>query len=190
MLINKNSELSEVLKIVFDALNLATKDPVHPFRFMSLATSHEHMPDIRYVVLRSMDAERCLYFFTDYRTGKIDHIKVNQKVALLFYDAEKRVQIRMQGTALVHKNNAIAEKYWLTVHGEARKAYNPLLRSGTLISHPEEAHIWPQEMDNANFTVVQVIPSELDVLQLDGLNHVRAKFLKKGDNWKMDWTAP
>ena len=190
MLITKNNELSEVLKIVLDALKSAVKDPGHPFRFLSLATIHRQLPDIRYVVLRAMDDEGYLYFFTDYRTQKIGHIRVNPDVALLFYDSEKSVQVRMQGTALIHRNNAVTEKYWKTVEGEARKAYNPLVPSGSLISHPEEAHIWPQNMENTNFSVIQIVPSEFTILQLDGLNHIRAKFVRHGNKWKMDWIAP
>ncbi|WP_158858774.1 pyridoxamine 5'-phosphate oxidase family protein [Lunatibacter salilacus] len=190
MLITKNNELSEVLKIVLDALKSAAKDTGHPFRFMSLATIHQQVPDIRYVVLRAMDAEGCLYFFTDYRTQKIGHIRANPDVALLFYDSEKGVQIRMQGTALVHRNNAVAEKFWMTVEGEAQKAYNPVLTPGTLISHPVEAYNWPENMGNSNFSVVQIVPSEFNVLQLDGMNHIRAKYVRNDDKWKMDWIAP
>lgn len=190
MLFDKKIELTEVLKLVLDAFYLAAKDPAHPFRFMTLATTHQQIPEIRYVVLRAVDASGHFYFFTDYRTKKIDHIQMNPEVALLFYDPGKGVQIRIQGTALIHRNNARAVNFWETVKGEARKAYNPLLRPGTPISGPEQAHTWPQELVNTNFAVVQVIPSELDVLQLDGLKHIRAKFLRHEDNWKMNWVAP
>lgn len=191
MLIDKNTELSEVYKIIFDTFHEAAKDPSHPFRFLSLATANQEGPDMRYVVLRAIDEEGRFYFFTDYRTQKINHIKTNPQISLLFYDSEKRIQIRMKATASIHRNNDEAEKYWKTVDGDARKAYNPLIVSGTQISHPEEAYKWPQEMEYTNFTVVQVIPYELDVLQLDGLKHIRAKFIKNGGgNWKMDWVAP
>jgi len=190
MLFDKNNELSEVLKISFDAFNQAAKDPGHPFRFMSLATTHQQVPHIRYVVLRAMDGAGNLYFFTDYWTKKVEHIQANPEIALLFYDPKERSQIRMKGKALINRNNATSEKYWEMVEGEARKAYNPRVRSGTPILNPEEAHEWPAELVRTNFAVIQVTPSELDVLQLDGLSHIRAKFLRMGDSWKMDWVAP
>lgn len=190
MFFDKNNKLSEIFNFIFSALNLAARNPEHPFRIMSLATTKQQVPRIRYVVLRGMNSSGYLYFFTDFRTQKTEHIQANPEVALLFYDPKERVQLRIQGTALIHRNNSLAEEYWKTVPGDAKKAYNPLVPAGTVISHPQEAYAWPEDLKNTNFAVVEVIPSEMDILQLDGLNHIRANFLRKGGNWKMDWVAP
>ena len=190
MLIDRNTELPEVFKIIFDEFHQAATEPSHPFRFLSLATTDQEGPDIRYVVLRAVDGEGRLYFFTDYRTQKINHLQTNPQIALLFYNSEKRVQIRIKAKASIHRGNYEAEKYWQTVEGDARKAYNPLTLPGAKISDPKEAYRWPKQMESTNFSVVQVIPYEIDVLQLDGLNHIRARFARVEADWEMDWVAP
>lgn len=190
MLIEKKIELSQVLNIVFDEISQAAEDHNHPFRFMSLATVHQQTPEIRYVVLRATNDSGHLYFFTDYRTEKIDHMQASSEVALLLYHPEKRVQVRMQGTVLIHRDNELTEKYWPMVEGEAKKAYNSAIKPGTFISDPQEAHSWPQEYSSTYFTVVEFVPSQLDVLQLNRLSHIRAKFSQNELGWSMNWVAP
>jgi pyridoxamine 5'-phosphate oxidase len=190
MLIGKRTDLSDVLQIVFDEICLAAKNPSHPFRFMSLSTVCQQIPEIRYVVLRAMDENGHLFFFTDYRTEKVEQIQANPEVSLLFYHPDRRVQVRMQGTASIHCNNDLAEKHWGTLEEEAKKAYNPVIKAGTPISQPEEAHIWPEKPSSDYFAVVKVVASQLDVLQLDGMSHIRAKFLRNEGQWTSNWIAP
>ena len=190
MLIDKDIELSDVLPIIFDELTMAAKDPGHPFRLMSLSTVHQQMPEIRYVVLRAMDEGGHLFFFTDGRTEKIKRIHANPEVALLFYNPEKGVQLRVRGTAVIHRDCDLTKKYWGMVEGDAKKAYNSLKKPGTPISQPHEAHSWPEELVSTFFTVVEILPYQLEVLQLNGLSHIRAKFSQNAGRWSMDWVAP
>lgn len=190
MLINAANTLPEVFQLVFDEILLASKQPSHPFRFMSLATVRQQSPDVRYVVLRSVGDRHQLVFFSDYRTEKIAHISENPNVSVLLYHPQKMVQVRIKATAAIHRNSELALYYWNSVAQEARKAYNSSISPGTPLSQPEEAHSWPEVMGSDDFVVVEVVPSQLDVLQLNGLSHLRARFLREEDNWDMQWVAP
>jgi hypothetical protein len=52
------------------------------------------------------------------------------------------------------------------------------------------AYQWNEEMDNAFFTVIKVEPKSVEVLQLNGLEHIRASFLKREGDWQMGWLVP
>jgi len=191
MLIEKGNDLKNVWDAVKHELHRGALDKKHPFRFVVLGTVGESGPDTRYVVLRKIDQEFNFYIYTDGRTAKAKSLAENPKLSLLFYHPQKRIQIRVLAEVALHQRDNLAEEHWSRVQGEARKAYQSWLRPGTEILQPEDAFLWSEdESDAANFLVLRIVPSSVEVLQLNGLEHLRAKFFQEEGEWRGAWLAP
>ncbi len=190
MLFSTEDSLEDIFSIVNDELDRGASDPTHPFRFFSLATHTDSDIDVRYVVLRNLDDQSNLFFFTDFRSTKVKQLKNKPHVALLFYHPEKRTQVRIKGNIEIHHQNDLSRIFWAIVQEDARKAYNSKIPPGEIISDPLIAYNWTAKMDDRFFCLIKVIPSHIEALQIHGLNHIRVVFQKKKDIWKMDWLTP
>lgn len=191
MLINKWIDLKEVFSTVKHELYRGALDNKHPFRFVVLGTLSDVGPESRYVVLRMIDEQLNFFIYTDQRTEKVKSIELDPRVSLLFYSSQKRVQVRVNGTVVLHHKNDVAQKHWSRVHGLAQKAYHSCLAPGTVIDQPEDAFSWSDQLEKPDyFSVIQVKPLVLEVLQLDGLEHLRAKFTFNNGDWDGSWLAP
>lgn len=167
---------------------LATmSDVTHPFRLVPLST---YSGDSRYVVLRGFDSDFNFDFYTDSRTSKVGQIIGKPTVGLLFYHPQKRVQIRVKGSAQIHHQDETTAEIWKGMADEAKKAYGSIVYPGKPIKHPTDAHIWPEEIDDRFFTKVSVRAERLDVMQLDGFTHLRAEFLRSNEGWTKRWIVP
>jgi pyridoxamine 5'-phosphate oxidase len=190
MVFSINNSLSEIFLNVKNELEKGVKDPNHPFRFVSLATHLDREIELRYVVFRKIDKDLNMYFFTDSRSEKVSHLKSNPELALLFYHDKERVQIRVKGIAKINHCNDVAARFWSDIPENSRKAYNSERSPGSIIASPELAYQWNEEMDDTFFTVIIVVPMRIEVLQLNGLGHIRASFLKGEGEWQMNWLVP
>lgn len=125
------------------------------------------------------------------RSAKIEQLKIQSNVSLLFYHPQKRTQIRVNGQAVLHHQNETALKHWKDVQGEAQKAYNSTLSPGTEISDPQEGFHWQENLsDPANFCVIEIQPAQIEALQLNGLEHLRITFYQKNSDWQGKWLVP
>ncbi|TDQ17531.1 pyridoxine/pyridoxamine 5'-phosphate oxidase [Algoriphagus boseongensis] len=190
MLIDSKNTISEIWDTLAHELYRGALDPKHPFRYLNLGTMGEEFPEVRTVVLRKVDQDLNFYIFTDSRSEKIKSLEENPKVALHFYHPQKRVQIRIQSETEIHHQDELAKDLWKRVQGEAQKAYASILPPGKEIENPEQAWDWPDAIDDQNFTVLKFIPQTLEVLQLNGLTHLRLRFSKEGKDWKGTWLVP
>ncbi|WP_421870805.1 pyridoxamine 5'-phosphate oxidase family protein [Marinoscillum sp.] len=183
MLIDSSHTTGDVWQVVVQELRRAIVDHRHPFRFVVLGTTDGREVSQRYVVLRDLDDSLNFYIFTDTRTQKVDHLNKLPNCSLLFYHDRKRVQIRINGVVELHQHAGLMERYWQKVQGEAQKAYTRSKAPGTQISTWEEAHHWDESLDSEHFTVLKIIPAQVDVLQLNGLEHFRVRFSKLNQEW-------
>lgn len=190
MLINPNDPLEQVFRSVCSELARGVLDKRHPFRYMIMSTVGTEEIAARYVVLRKVDEDLNLYFYTDLRTEKIRQLQKNDSCTLLGYHPNKKAQLRINGRASIHCQDALAREHWKNVQGRAQKAYNPVIAPGKPINHPIEAHAWPEVMTDQYFTVIVVSPFSMEILQLDKLEHTRARFDHDGSRWNYQWIAP
>lgn len=190
MLFSIHNTLAEIFHQVKNEFEKGASDPNHPFRFVSLATHLKREIELRYVVFRKLDRDLNFYFFTDARSGKVTHIMNNSEVALLFYHETERVQVRVKGFAKIHQQDDLASRFWSDLPDGSQKSYNSERSPGSLIGSPEMAYQWKEEMNSAFFAVLKVEPVSIEALQLNGLEHIRASFLKKEEDWQMSWLAP
>jgi pyridoxamine 5'-phosphate oxidase len=187
MLFDGKTSLGEVLHKVREELKFGASLPNHPFHFFPFCTTGA---DARYVVLRHATSDLALWFFTDSRSSKVGQILKNSEVAAVFYHPEKRFQVRVKANAKIHHQDEVSTSCWEQVKGEAQKAYGSLVYPGHRIATPADAHHWIEKVDDRFFAVVMLEVTKLDVMQLDGLAHLRAEFVKNRDHWEMHWVAP
>ena len=191
MLIKPSATLGVVFQDVQQEIRRGVLDKKHPFRFITLCTVQNGIPEARYVVLRKVDEEFNFYTYTDVRTSKVKAIQSNPMVSALLYHPQTRVQVRVLASAIIHHKDSSASDHWSRVQGDAQKAYNSILAPGEFISVPEQAYTWEEELSNAeNFAVILLKLYKLDILQLNGLEHLRAAFNFTAEGWQGEWLVP
>ncbi len=190
MLFTQIDPPSEIWKKLIHELNRGFSESDHPFRFVNLGTLGEKGPEVRTVVLREFEKVLDFYVFTDFRSDKVIEVRANPSVTLHFYHPEKRVQIRVRAKAEIHHQDLVTDVFWGRLREDSRLAYNSVLAPGTEISTPDEGFNWSEEIDDRFFSVLRFIPHSFEVLQLNGLKHLKILFTKKEENWVGMWLVP
>jgi len=190
MLFTASSSQKEIWSIIRKHLHQGATDPKHPFHFVNLCTLDSQQPDCRYVVLREVDEDLQLFFYTDSRSEKVAQISKNPNVSLLFYYAEERCQVKINGKAQICSNKEMLAEHWNNVLPEAQKAYQSVLAPKKPISQPEEG--WEQEKgyQSKYFSVMTILPEQIECLQLDREGHLRIAFEKENKAWVSAWLVP
>lgn len=167
-----------------------------PFHTPALATvDAQGHPRLRTVVLREADgAAGTLRFHCDARSDKAREIAAGSMAALHVYDAGTKLQLRIEGSARLHRDDALAEAAWAGSRAMSRVCYGVDPAPGTPLSRGG-AYTMPDEDPDArlgreNFCAVVVRAMRLDLLYLDRRGHRRAVFARAGEEWRGHWVAP
>jgi len=190
MILDFNKSKDDAWRDIKHEIHRGALDKKHPFRFIVLSTGDSGEIQSRWVVLRKVDDNLHCYIYTDKRTQKIDALKNNYKAHVLMYHDKKKIQIRCQGKVCIHHQNELSRNHWNNVQGIAKRAYTPGVAPGTLIGSPEQAHEWNMDLEDQYFSVLEFIPEEMDVLQLNKSEHLRMKATKTEGGWIKEWVAP
>ena len=165
------------------------------FHLPVLATLGAEGPRLRTVVLRAADAESgTLRFHCDRRSDKAAEIRVNPACALAAYDAESKIQIRIEGRATLHVDDAVAEAAWAGSRAMSRVCYGAdpapgtTLPTGGAYTLPDEATA--ATLGRPHFAAVSVRAAHLDFLYLDRRGHRRAAWTRGPGDWAGGWIAP
>lgn len=173
----------------------------HPFHNPSIATINGDFAEIRTVVLRKVIPEaKTLIFHTDYRSPKINQIKINNKISWLFYDAKSRIQLRVKTVAIIHHNDEFSLKRWDESRLESKKCYlvHPApstwaeLPTDGLPEHISYSNLTEESvaLGYENFAVINNITTEIDWLFLNHDGHRRAKFIFSEHEVEKYWLIP
>jgi pyridoxamine 5'-phosphate oxidase len=182
--------LAATLASAWTLLANAAADPRHSARVIQLATRGPNgAPRLRSVILRGADqATRTLSAYTDRRSGKVAEIAAEPRVAVLAWDAQARIQIRLAGRAELLLAGPAWQAAWDTVAETARRDYAQAGAPGTPCAAPpdEPAHPDPAR----HFAVLTVMVETLDWLRLAPEPHRRAGFVLDGDAPRGTWLVP
>ncbi len=174
------------------------EDRRSPFHTPTIATIGRHalQPRLRTVVLRAFDAVRpSLRFHTDRRSPKADEIQANPQVALHVYDPARKVQVRIEGWARLHADDAVADAAWASSRLMSRQCYGAEPGPGSAIA-AGGAFTLPEPTEEATaigreqFCAVTVEIGSLEWLYLAVRGHRRAHFDWTSDGWSGRWLAP
>ncbi|MEM9327163.1 MAG: pyridoxamine 5'-phosphate oxidase family protein [Bacteroidota bacterium] len=190
MIIEEGQSLEEAFRAISAEIKRGAVDKRHPFRFVTLATQGQDEVGLRYVVLRKVTDDFHLYIYTDSRSEKVKHLRTNQQASLLFYHPGKKLQVKVLGTAQVHQLDDLSIAEWKNVQDIGKRAYGPTIAPGEAITHPSVAYHWPESIDDQHFVVLEVSPKSIEALQLNRMEHLRARFTLQNSSWEGQWLAP
>jgi hypothetical protein len=174
------------------------KDALHTF---SLGTCHDGEIEMRTLVLRKVEkGERILISHTDARSPKVAQLERSGKVALLFYDPGRKIQLRIKAEVQVHKTDELANRMWNETRLSARKCYLSTKAPGQLLGQAEDGipdHLagrdpeWEEsELGKNNFAVISLKVIQIDWLYLHSQGHRRAIFQYNKEGYDAFWVNP
>jgi len=192
-------DFKEIKKKIWSMLENAVTDRSSPFRIPVFICGDQSDLDGRIVVLRKADNKKNLVqFHSDIRSDKIEKLKKSSKAAMLFYDKEEKIQVRLKVECLVNHNNNITKESWSRTQHISRKCYLVDNGPGTESDIPTSG--LKPELDNfeftmeqseegyKNFTVIQCKIKSIEWLYLAAKGHRRARF--DLENNKENWLVP
>ncbi len=182
--------LSALHDIIWSLLTEAVRDASTAFHTPALATVRDGEPDARTVVLRHADPKtRQVSCHTDWRSPKRSQVEAQSRVAWMFYDRARKIQLRLRGQVQVHNENTLTRKRWSSSPRHSRMCYSSPLGPGTPIQKPTEA---PPNAENGeqNFTVLTCAVDYMDWLFLHAAGHRRAVLQWHENAWATSWVVP
>ena len=192
-------DFKEIKKKIWSMLNNAVKDRNSTFRIPVFICGDQSDFDGRIVVLRKADeTNNLVQYHSDIRSDKIAKLKSNKNAAMLFYDKDEKIQVRLKVECIVNHENEITKQSWLKTGHMSRKCYLVDNGPGALSETPTSG--LKPELDNfeftmeqseegyKNFTVIQCKVKSIEWLYLAAKGHRRAKF--NLENNKDTWLIP
>ena len=180
-------DFDEIKKKIWLMLNNAVTERSSQFRIPVFMCGDQSDFDGRIIVLRKSDQQNnIVQFHSDIRSDKIGKLKKNSKAAMLFYDKEEKIQVRLKVECTVNHENDIAKESWLKTGHMSRKCYLVDNGPGTESNNPTsglkpeldnfEFTMEESEVGYKNFTVIQCKVKSIEWLYLAAKGHRRAKF--------------
>ena len=192
-------DFDEIKNKIWSMLDNAINDRSSPFRIPVFICGDQDDFDGRIVVLRKSDQENnIIQYHSDIRSNKIAKLKANKNAAMLFYDKEEKIQVRLKVECIVNYDNDITKQSWLKTGHMSRKCYLVDNGPGTESNNPTSG--LKPELDNfeftmeqseagyKNFTVIQCRIKSMEWLYLAAKGHRRARF--DLENNKDTWLIP
>ena len=157
-------DFEEIKNKIWSMLDTAIKDRGSPFRIPVFICGSQDDFDGRIVVLRKSDRENnIIQYHSDIRSNKIAKLKSNKNAAMLFYDKEEKIQVRLKVECIVNHNNDITKQSWLKTGHMSRKCYLVDNGPGTLSDTPTSG--LKPELDNFELLWSKV-KLDIKILQL------------------------
>jgi 3-hydroxyisobutyrate dehydrogenase len=184
---------------IWSLLQRGVVDRNEDFRLPVVIVSATGSAEGRIVVLRGAFKDKnILRFHTDFRSSKIKSLKKNKKIYFVFYNKKRKIQVRAEGVAIVHKDNEITKEAWTKTQMMSRKCYLSPQAPGDFIN--DSASDLSKDMGNEiptyeqseigykNFCVIESKIKSFEWLYLASQGHRRAKFML--DENKSTWLVP
>ena len=192
-------DFSEIIKKIWLMLDDAITNRSSQFRTPTFICGDQLDFDGRIVVLRKSDQKNnLLQFHSDIRSDKIEKLKKNSKAAMLFYDKEEKIQLRLKVDCTINHENDVTKDSWSKTQHISRKCYLVDNGPGSETEIPTSG--LKPEFDNfdytkeqseegyRNFTVIQCEVKLIEWLYLAAKGHRRARF--NLENNKNTWLIP
>ena len=196
---NYYNNIDLILDEIWSLLQRGVADRNEDFRLPVVIVSSNDSAEGRVVVLRGAFKDKnILRFHTDFRSSKIKSLKENKKIYFVFYNKKRKIQVRAEGIATVHKDNELTKEAWTKTQMMSRKCYLSPQAPGDFINDSasdlskdmgNEIPTFEQsEMGYKNFCVIESKIKSFEWLYLASQGHRRAKFML--DENKSTWLVP
>lgn len=190
------NDLDATLTEAWRLLRLGATDRRSPLHTPAIATIREDgAPSVRTVVLRAADPDlRTLRFHTDLRSVKVRELDADPRVALHFYDPIEKIQLRVDGRAILHADDSLASEAWAASRSFSRLCYGIAPNPGGVLDDPRDAQVAKNtgdaEAGRENFAAVSVDIVCLEWLYLAARGHRRARFTWEEQRSTAVWLVP
>ena len=183
---NEFDDLKEMHEYAWSLITRGTVDKRSPARHPTLGTNGIFgMPELRTVVLRHADQMTAkLEVHTDFKSRKIEELKINPKVGLHIWFPKNKLQIRLKAVSEIKTGKTLRKK-WDKVPYNSRISYGTIPAPGTSIS---TSFSYKKPANFERFCVIEVKIEEMDLTHL-GTRHTRALF-RRESKWSGTWLAP
>ena len=182
--------LKGIYEEIWDYLDVAVKDRKSGFHTFSLATISNGYPDNRTVVLRGCCKKTMkLSFHTNNFSNKIIDISAEHNVSALFYDKEKKIQIRIAGIANINNDNSYCKEKWENMSNQSKECYFQNINPGKTVGNPDQIKTEKRNEMSKSFSIIDIKVIKIDWLLLSASGHTRVKFTKE-NNFNGEWIAP
>ena len=189
---NSYSHIDETLDSAKLILSEAVPNTQTLFHTPVVSTIHENKIVSRVMVLREFNFDKkILRFHTDNRAAKIDNLTKNPSSTVIGYDADLKIQIKMQGHAKVHIDDEVAKIAWNESTPRSKKCYSVKGGSSKKIENPGDYDITNFEVEDGyqNFAVIIFNFLSLEFLYLKSSGHRRALH-DWYDDYSSTWLVP
>ncbi|UFH52884.1 pyridoxamine 5'-phosphate oxidase family protein [Spirosoma sp. KNUC1025] len=192
--------LNDLERASWHQLTTGSEQAQDGFHVMTVATCTNRGADARMVVLRKVDAVRkYAWFHTDARTEKVLQLEAFPTAALLFWDPERQVQLRLTVETRLHTDDYVADDHWKTLNDRERKLYLSEYVPGTELPHPypgfpesladQDPGSEDEKAGRKNFAVIECRVLAMEYLHLSRSGQKRACFQYEPES-RMVWLAP
>ena len=195
-------DLDELRADIWSLLQRGAVDRRSAMHTPVFATQGAEGPAVRTVVLRDADERaRRLTCHSDSRSGKVAALGENARSAWLFYEPQRKVQLRISGDAVVHQGNARTQERWARSPLQSRRCYCTAAPPGSPLAEPGEGLVpalvtrSPTEAETVQygrpfFVVIDTTVDTLEWLWLSAHGHRRARFCWDQARWQGTWLVP
>lgn len=186
------SHIDETLDSAKLILSEAVSNTQTLFHTPVVSTINENKIVSRVMVLREFNFDKkILRFHTDNRAAKIDNLTKNPSSTVIGYDADLKIQIKMQGHAKVHIDDEVAKIAWNESTPRSKKCYSVKGGSSKKIENPGDYDITNFEVEDGyqNFAVIIFNFLSLEFLYLKSSGHRRALH-DWYDDYSSTWLVP
>ena len=186
------SHIDETLDSAKLILSEAVSNTQTLFHTPVVSTINENKIVSRVMVLREFNFDKkILRFHTDNRAAKIDNLTKNPSSTVIGYDADLKIQIKMQGHAKVHIDDEVAKIAWNESTPRSKKCYSVKGGSSKKIENPGDYDITNFEVEDGyqNFAVIIFNFLSLEFLYLKSSGHRRALH-DWNDDYSSTWLVP
>ena len=183
-------KLEEIPSIVFSELRKGVSRKKHPFKNVVLSTVSGKLPISRWVVFRKLTLDENLLIYTDSRSEKIKNLRKNPNSSLLFYNNKQGLQIYFSTISTIHQNNELTKKYWPGIAGSSSENYTTKYPPGSQINNIDEGQKIDKDLNDKHFSIIELCPINMSILQLSRAGHIRASFIKINNGWQGSFIVP
>lgn len=184
--ISEKPSLTDLETRLWQWLENAAKDAKDPMHTPVIASIGNGLPQMRTVVLRKvLGKTKELRFHTDLRSKKVEELKLQPDIAILGYNSQTRIQLRLNAHVVLEHNNNITLETWQQTRPDSKKCYAVELAPGTAIDEAGDYlplpnnQIWPAamlELGYPNFVVARCLVYKAELLMLNSSGHLRCGF--------------
>tara|TARA_Y100000590_G_scaffold457420_1_gene610020 strand:+ start:731 stop:1345 length:615 start_codon:yes stop_codon:yes gene_type:complete len=195
------NDLDKIYLKIWELLNSGLSNRDAPFHIPTFICGEGKNFDGRMVVLRGINEKnKNLWFHTDIRSKKIKILQNNPRAALLFYDRDEKIQLRISVNTNINYQNNITKKAWKKTPHMSRQCYLGEKTPGSNTSIPTSGlsddfdnfnySLEESESGYKNFCLIESFITSIEWLYLAAKGHRRAHFVLTNNTVEKKWIIP